>query len=79
MTGDPAISLVTLTVTEAGYTTGPGQEGLDLDDGELAAHLDGRPPLLADCVELGEICRRGGVRAAIRAAITAARGETAHA
>jgi fructuronate reductase len=41
----PAISLVTLTVTEAGYTANPGQGGLDLGEVELAADLDGRAPL----------------------------------
>ncbi len=55
---DPAISLVTLTVTEAGYTAGPGQDGLDLGDAELAADLDGRPPLTTVGQLAGALRRR---------------------
>jgi fructuronate reductase len=42
---DPAVLVVTVTVTEAGYTAEPGGRGLDLGRPELAADLDGRPPL----------------------------------
>lgn len=39
---DPAVSVVTLTVTEKGYRAAGG--GLDLDDPEIQADLAGRPP-----------------------------------
>nr|WP_202885600.1 mannitol dehydrogenase family protein [Kribbella sandramycini] len=39
---DPAVSVVTLTVTEKGYRAKGG--GLDLDDPEIQADLTGRPP-----------------------------------
>ncbi|TDD60725.1 mannitol dehydrogenase family protein, partial [Kribbella antibiotica] len=39
---DPAVSVVTLTVTEKGYRAKNG--GLDLDDPEIQADLAGRPP-----------------------------------
>jgi fructuronate reductase len=55
---DPAISLVTLTVTEAGYTAGPGRRGLDLARPELAADLDGRPPLTTVGQLAGALRRR---------------------
>jgi fructuronate reductase len=55
---DPAISLVTLTVTEAGYTAHPGQGGLDVGDAELAADLDGRPPLTTVGQLAGALRRR---------------------
>jgi fructuronate reductase len=42
---DPAVQLVTITVTEAGYTTDPGGRTLDLARPDLAADLGGRPPL----------------------------------
>jgi fructuronate reductase len=54
----PAISLVTLTVTEAGYTANPGQGGLDLGEIELAADLDGRPPLTTVGQLAGALRRR---------------------
>ncbi|MFD7158597.1 mannitol dehydrogenase family protein [Kribbella sp. NPDC059898] len=40
---DPAVSVVTLTVTEKGYRA--AGDGLDLDDPEIQADLAGRPPL----------------------------------
>ncbi|GAA1615132.1 mannitol dehydrogenase family protein [Kribbella karoonensis] len=39
---DPAVSVVTLTVTEKGYRA--AGDGLDLDDPEIRADLTGRPP-----------------------------------
>ncbi|TDD21194.1 mannitol dehydrogenase family protein [Kribbella turkmenica] len=39
---DPAVSVVTLTVTEKGYRA--RGDGLDLDDPEIRADLTGRPP-----------------------------------
>ncbi|MFF0271238.1 mannitol dehydrogenase family protein [Kribbella sp. NPDC004536] len=39
---DPAVSVVTLTVTEKGYRA--AGDGLDLDDPEIRADLAGRPP-----------------------------------
>ncbi|HWD82057.1 MAG TPA: mannitol dehydrogenase family protein [Kribbella sp.] len=39
---DPAVSVVTLTVTEKGYRA--AGNGLDLDDPEIQADLTGRPP-----------------------------------
>ncbi len=39
---DPAVSVVTLTVTEKGYRA--AGDGLDLDDPEIQADLTGRPP-----------------------------------
>ncbi|MEU4197387.1 mannitol dehydrogenase family protein [Kribbella sp. NPDC026611] len=39
---DPAVKVVTLTVTEKGYRAANG--GLDLDDPEIQADLTGRPP-----------------------------------
>ncbi|MEV0797196.1 mannitol dehydrogenase family protein [Kribbella sp. NPDC050281] len=39
---DPAVSVVTLTVTEKGYRA--AGHGLDLDDPEIQADLTGRPP-----------------------------------
>jgi fructuronate reductase len=42
---DPATQIVTVTVTEAGYTFDAHTGGLDLDRSELAADLSGRPPL----------------------------------
>ncbi|MEU8264884.1 mannitol dehydrogenase family protein [Micromonospora sp. NPDC048999] len=43
---DPAVRLVTLTVTEKGYRRG-GAGGLDRSDPEVAADLAGRPPRTA--------------------------------
>jgi fructuronate reductase len=42
---DPAIQIITVTVTEAGYTFDAHTGGLDLDRPELAADLSGRAPL----------------------------------
>src|SRR5512133_2011644 len=43
--GDTAnIQIITVTVTEAGYTFNPSTGGLDLDRPELAADLAGRDP-----------------------------------
>jgi fructuronate reductase len=42
---DPATKIVTITVTEAGYTFDAHTGGLDLDRPELAADLTGRAPV----------------------------------
>jgi fructuronate reductase len=42
---DPATQIITVTVTEAGYTFDARTGGLDLDRPELAADLTGRAPL----------------------------------
>jgi len=42
---DPATQIITITVTEAGYTYDAHTGGLDLDRPELAADLAGRAPL----------------------------------
>jgi fructuronate reductase len=42
---DPATKIITVTVTEAGYTFDAHTGGLDLDRPELAADLTGRAPL----------------------------------
>jgi len=42
---DPATQIITITVTEAGYTYDAHTGGLDLDRSELAADLTGRAPL----------------------------------
>jgi len=42
---DPATQIITITVTEAGYTFDAHTGGLDLDRPELAADLTGRAPL----------------------------------
>jgi fructuronate reductase len=41
---DPATRVVTLTVTERGYTARPGSGGLDTDDPQVRADLAGSPP-----------------------------------
>jgi fructuronate reductase len=41
---DPAVSVVTLTVTEKGYRLDPATRDLRLADPEIAADLAGRPP-----------------------------------
>ena len=41
----PATQIITVTITEAGYTFDPRTGGLDLDRPELAADLTGRDPL----------------------------------
>ena len=41
---DPAVRIVSLTVTEKGYRYDPATRRLRLDDPEIAHDLDGRPP-----------------------------------
>ncbi|CCQ13713.1 Mannitol dehydrogenase domain protein [Rhodococcus sp. AW25M09] len=41
---DPAVHIVTLTVTEKGYRLDPASGRLRLDDPEIVADLSGRPP-----------------------------------
>jgi fructuronate reductase len=73
---DPA--LASLTVLGTRYRREPDRVRAVLLDTPIFPQALGRDNgFLADCLELGETCRRGGVRAAIRAALTAARAEEA--
>jgi fructuronate reductase len=57
---DPAVGVVTLTVTEKGYRYDPSTSSLLLDDPEIAADLAGRPPQTV----IGQLAASIAVRAA---------------
>jgi len=69
---DPALEILTSIGSSHSRETDRVRAVL-LDSGIFPAQLANQEAFLADCAELAEILRRGGVRAAIRATLEQAR------